>query len=220
MVKKALLVAIDKYVSPYTMYSNINDMEYLKSVLIARGFSVTTLVNNSATKAAILNGINALKSGVVFGDHVCFAFIGHGSQQPNSRENDGTAECLCTYDWQSGGVIWDYEIENVFRSLPCGYDLIFNTCFSGGIGENNLGVTWQACRENEYSTAAKTTDGTWRGLFITFFCMAMEHFPDYSRWRIYLQTQQSISKYLSTQHCEVRGAPHELWNEKPFGGIA
>lgn len=219
MVKKAFLAAIDNYASPYTMQSNINDLEYVKSILIGKGFSVTTLINNSATKSAILNGMNSLKNGVGQGDHVVFGFFGHGSQQPNSSEDDGTAECLCAYNWASGGLIWDYEVENVFRSLPCEYDLFFNTCFSDGVGENNMGVTWQACRENEYSTAAQTTEGVWRGLFPTFFCWVIEHFSEYSRWRVYLEIQARISKYINTQHCVVRGSPQQLWFEKPFGGI-
>lgn len=217
MVKKALIVAIDNYVSPYTMYSNVNDGEDLKNTLINKGYSVTTIYNSSATKSNVLNGIYNLIVNRIVGDHICFAFFGHGSKARYSGESDGTAECLCAYNWVSGGIIWDFEIEPIFRNVNCEYDLVFGSCFSGGIGEYDRGRIWQACGENE-SAWSGILNGKWHGIFPAYLCWMIRNRPYSNALNIYNEVYVNVLRTTSNQHCVLRGSNDSIM-KVPFGGI-
>lgn len=215
MVKRALIVAIDTYAVPYTMNSNITDANDLRDVLIQRGYTVTMLTNGNATKSIVLAHLNMFRR--ISADHFCFAFFGHGSRAPYSGENDSTAECLCCYNWQYGGLIWDYEIEPIFRQFPCEYDLIFGSCFSGGIGEYDLGAIWQACQENEYSyTAPLYPSGVWRGIFSIYLCWFLRNRPNSTRQQIYNELYNYVLAATPTQHCQLRGSYNY---KKPLGAV-
>lgn len=217
MVKKALIVGINNYVSPYTLYSSINDGEDLKNTLVAKGFSVVTVYNSNATKSNILNNIYSLVSNVTENDHICFAFFGHGSKANYSGESDGTAECLCAYNWSSGGIIWDFEIEPIFRDVKCGYDLVFGSCFSGGVGEYDKGAIWQACGENERAWSG-VLNGKWRGIFPAYLFWLFRNRLTFNRMQIYSEAYNNTVMVVPSQHCVLRGSNDTIL-KKPLGVV-
>ena len=74
-------------------------MEMLKNAKFKTG-NVKTLVNQQATKAAIVNAFKALASQSKRGDVVYVHFSGHGQQMKDMHndEKDGLDECWIPYD--------------------------------------------------------------------------------------------------------------------------
>lgn len=216
-MKRALIAAIDNYAPPYTSLSNLNDLYELKNALESKGFVVSTLMDGGATKLAILNELQNLINVSVSGDNLCFAFFGHGSHLSNPVESDGTSECLCCYDWQSGGLIWDYELENMVQGLVsgCECDFIFGSCYAGGMVEGTSCTVWGACRELENSHALKA-NGIWRGAFALFFCWFLVNYPQFSRYQTYYNTYYNVLNYVPNQHCTLRGTYYAIYDDKPF----
>ncbi|HNX67691.1 MAG TPA: caspase family protein [Bacteroidales bacterium] len=79
--KYALVIGISDYAG------TANDLEYCdddandwKAVLQADGYTVTALIDGSATKSAIESAINTLASQSVAGNTIAFCYSGHGSK--------------------------------------------------------------------------------------------------------------------------------------------
>ena len=79
--KYALVIGISDYAG------TANDLQYCdddandwKAVLQADGYTVTTLIDGVATKAAIESAINTLASESVAGNTIAFCYSGHGSK--------------------------------------------------------------------------------------------------------------------------------------------
>lgn len=205
-MRKALIAAVDAYQAPYTLNNSVNDANELKSILQSRGFSVVSLQNASATKTNILIQLRAMVQSAYAGDSICFFFAGHGGQMPSS-EPDGTSECLCAYDWQSGGLVWDREIDSIIATVRPGVncDLIYGCCFAGGISENpgTSIISWQACGELEYSYIMRMGNGSYRGLFSLFLCDLIRSYPTASRGDIYDTVAYWVQRY-APQHPVLR----------------
>ena len=205
-MRKALLVAVDAYRQPYTTNNNVNDMNELRAILQGRGFSVTALVDGAATKTNILNSLRQSVQSAYAGDSICFFFAGHGGQMPSS-EPDGTSECLCSYNWEAGGLVWDREIDSIMATVRPGVncDLIFGCCFSGGIVETPgpSVISWQACGELESSYVMRLGNGSYRGLFSLFLCDLARSYPTASRGDIYDTVAYWVQRY-APQHPVLR----------------
>ena len=132
MAKKAFIVAIDAYPSPYTLRSCLNDLADLQTTLQSKGFTVTSIKNSMAKKASILAGLSSLVAGAVSGDSIVFAFFGHGSYVAGP-EPDGRTECICPYDVFSGRLIRDDELAAILAGIRPGVacDVILGSCYSG-----------------------------------------------------------------------------------------
>ena len=206
-MRKALLVAVDAYRAPYTLYNGAPDMAELKGILEMSGFSVITLYNTQATKANIVSQLRTLISQAMPGESICFAYYGHGGQMPGN-EDDGYSECLCGYDWEAGGLVWDREIDAILAGIKPGVtcDMFYNCCFSGGIVENpgTSIISWQACRELEYATVFGFADGTWRGLTALIFGVAYWMGPLATRADIFDYISYWTTYYAPTQHPVLR----------------
>lgn len=105
--KYALIVAIGQYPidSGWENLSAENDVTLLQTTLQRQGFPpshIATLVNQAATKAAILNAIQQqLTAKVQAGDIAHFHFSGHGQQTQDDSpidEVDGLDEALVPYN--------------------------------------------------------------------------------------------------------------------------
>jgi len=146
--KKALLIGINYFGSPYQLKGCINDVKNIKKVLLTKfGFS------DSSDKMVILtddqkdplkiptrkNMINAMKWLVHDckpGDSLFFHFSGHGSQvkDTDGDEVDGYDETILPVDYKKNGQIVDDEMNAIMvRPLPEGVRLtaIFDSCHSG-----------------------------------------------------------------------------------------
>ena len=103
-VKRALLIGIGKYPTSETGWKQIHgdaDVKLLSSALKTQKFTdVTTLINNKATKSAIITEFKKLHKKCQAGDIVYIHFSGHG--QPvldvNGDETSGFDEAVVPYD--------------------------------------------------------------------------------------------------------------------------
>ena len=114
MAKKALCIGINNY--PGTgmdLQGCVNDATDWAGVLAERGFKVASLLDEQATKAAMLKAMGELIAKASKGDTLVITFSGHGTYQPDTDgdEVDGLDEALCPYDLQTNGeALTDDEI--------------------------------------------------------------------------------------------------------------
>lgn len=106
--KRALLIGIGTYPeeSGWKNLSALNDIDYLKSILPARGFpasNIYTVLNEKATKEGIEKAMSALISLAGPGDIIMLHFSGHGQQitDDSTDEADGFDEAWVPYDAQA-----------------------------------------------------------------------------------------------------------------------
>ncbi|HPH86428.1 MAG TPA: caspase family protein [Ferruginibacter sp.] len=122
----------------------VNDIQAVRAVLAARfsfaASNMQTLLDQQATRQAILDGMNNLLNSSQRNDVALIYFSGHGSQVKNSlsAEPDQLDETIVPADaWKSGVQdIRDKELARVFnRFLDKGVKLtvIFDCCHSGSI---------------------------------------------------------------------------------------
>lgn len=136
--KKALCIGINDYPGTGSDLAGcVNDANDWAHALGSRGFSVDTLLNRAATRAAIRNEIGSLVSSANSGDLVVIQFSGHGSFVPDldGDEPDGTDECLCPHDVRKNGYITDDEMFELFSLAARGVRVVMvsDSCHSGTI---------------------------------------------------------------------------------------
>ena len=139
MSKNALCIGINNYPGTHMDLSGcVNDANDWAAELAARGFAVTKLLDEQATKAAMLDGFKSVISSAVKDDVVVISFSGHGTYVPdtNGDEIDGLDEALCPYDIQTNGAaLIDDEIHAIFASRKPGVRLVLlaDSCHSGTV---------------------------------------------------------------------------------------
>jgi len=141
MAKSALCIGINNY--PGTdcdLRGCVNDANDWAATLAARGFTVKTLLDNQATKAALVAAFQSLIRAAKSGDTVAITFSGHGTLAPDTSgdEVDGYDEALCPYDIHQGNVLLDDEIHTLFAQRAAGVKLILisDSCHSGTVTRN------------------------------------------------------------------------------------
>lgn len=137
-MKLALCVGINDYPGSGSDLSGcVNDANDWSVALAARGFTVHTLLDSNATKAAILSDLRALIMKANYGDIVVFQFSGHGSWVPDESgdEPDARDEVLCPHDIMSGQWISDDELHEAFSDRARGARIVFlsDSCHSGTV---------------------------------------------------------------------------------------
>lgn len=120
--KVALIVAIGNYPEGgrWKNLSSGNDVKYIKGALIKNGFNekdIDTLLNQNATKDAIIKALDKLYERVEVGDIVYFQFSGHGQQieDDNGDEADGYDEALVPYNAKATYDPVTYQGQNHLR---------------------------------------------------------------------------------------------------------
>lgn len=126
-MRNAFIAAINAYPAPHERLSCLNDAVDLQATLQnTRGFtSFVTLLDDAATRSAILAQLQALVSGAVSGDSIMAAFLGHGTP--------GSGICPVDTDMITGeNVIWDHEIAEILADKPMGVklDVLLGCCYS------------------------------------------------------------------------------------------
>jgi hypothetical protein len=174
--RKALIVGINNYPDPDSRLNGcVNDAVDIYDTLLICGFPKTRrklLLDEKATKANILNGLDDLIEGSEKGDVLVFYYSGHGSQVPDmdAEEPDQLDEVLIPwdYDFDNGVYITDDELHAIFSKLPDGVrmDVILDCCFSGtatrslsrvGLGEKIESLT--SGRKQRYLTPPRNMLG-------------------------------------------------------------
>lgn len=136
MKKLALIIGIGSgYPDPYKIKCTPYDVTDLSNTLIAKGFSVTKLLDKYATRYNILANITSIISKAYSGDSISISFLGHGTHI-YGNEPDGFTECICPVDINvktGANVITDYTLSTLLTKLRPGVscDFVNGVCFSG-----------------------------------------------------------------------------------------
>lgn len=139
MAKKALCIGINNYPGTHMdLQGCVNDANDWAGVLAGRGFKVAKLLDDQATKAAMVQAMGDLIGKGAKGDTLVITFSGHGTYQPDEDgdEADGLDEALCPYDLQTqGAALTDDEIKALFAGRKAGVRivLISDSCHSGTV---------------------------------------------------------------------------------------
>ncbi|MBT9520183.1 MAG: caspase family protein [Dechloromonas sp.] len=137
--KTALCIGINNYPGTHMdLQGCVNDAQDWAGVLAARGYKTTLLLDDKATKAAMVDAMAKLIAGGGKGDSLIITFSGHGTYQPDEDgdEVDGLDEALCPYDLQtSGAALTDDEIKATFATRKGGARLLLisDSCHSGTV---------------------------------------------------------------------------------------
>lgn len=145
--RRALCIGINRYpTAPLT--GCLADVEAWTRVLGRLGFDdVVTLLNEHATRDAILAHLTQLVQTSRAGDVIVFQYSGHGTyvQDLDGDEADGDTpgqdEAICPVDFASGALVIDDDIGRVFDLLPVGVNLtcFMDCCHSGTISRFGVG---------------------------------------------------------------------------------
>jgi len=139
MAKNALCIGINNYPGTHMdLQGCVNDANDWALALGERGFKVAKLLDDQATKAAMVKAMNDLIGKASKGDSLVITFSGHGTYQPDEDgdEADGLDEALCPYDLQTNGAaLIDDEIKSIFGARKAGVRivLISDSCHSGTV---------------------------------------------------------------------------------------
>ncbi len=142
MSKKALCIGINNYPGTANDLSGcVNDAHDWAALLSKKGFTVNTLLDAAATKAAMVSAIDAMIEGAAKGDSLIITYSGHGTWVPDSSgdEPDGRDEALCPHDLTSKGALLDDEIHALFARRAAGVRivLISDSCHSGSVSRGS-----------------------------------------------------------------------------------
>lgn len=142
--RRALLVGINDYPDPAAKLDGcVNDVFKVSSVLQETGWraeDIRVILDERATRAAVLERLEWLLDGAADGQERLFYFSGHGAQLPEYNEAevvDSMDECLVTHDfaWTKDTCITDDQFCQFYSTLP--YQTRFYTfldcCHSGGM---------------------------------------------------------------------------------------
>ena len=126
--RKALCMGIDAYPAPNTLTGCVNDARDWADLLKSLGFGVTALLNQQATREAMLDGIRQLISGAQPGDVIVIQYAGHGTQvrDADGGKADGMDEAIVPIDYATGRFLIDDDIRQVMAAIPDGVSV---TCF-------------------------------------------------------------------------------------------
>jgi hypothetical protein len=119
---RALFIAIDHYPSGsgWSDIHAVNDYKLVLPMLKQSGYAeknITVLLNEKATKAAIVSELKKTARQSKSGDHIYIHFSCHGQQMvdDNGDEPDGLDEALIPYDARRRYSAGKYEGENHLR---------------------------------------------------------------------------------------------------------
>jgi hypothetical protein len=144
--KRALLIGINYFDTPFELKGCINDVDNMKSFLIElynfRAADMVILTDDQSDPKNVPNKENILKAmrwlvhDARPNDSFFFHFSGHGGQAPDldGDEDDGYDETIMPLDFQKNGQIIDDTMHEIMvKPLPPGVRLtaIFDSCHSG-----------------------------------------------------------------------------------------
>jgi hypothetical protein len=132
--RRALCVGIDSYPTA-PLGGCVRDAQAWAAALRSLQFDVTTLLDTQATRARVLDALSTLVAGARPGELIVFQYSGHGTQAEdiNGDESDRFDEALVPIDYESGALLLDDDLAEVYRQLPAGavLTLFMDCCHSG-----------------------------------------------------------------------------------------
>jgi hypothetical protein len=139
MRRKAVCIGINYPGTDHALAGCVNDATDWSSYLGTLGFTVSTLLDGAATKAAMVAAITDVVTSLRPGDVGAIQYSGHGTWVPDldGDEPDGKDEALCPADMGDDGhnLLIDDEIRVLFENRPQGSRVVFVTdcCNSGTV---------------------------------------------------------------------------------------
>jgi hypothetical protein len=138
MAKTALCVGINDYPGFVNDLSGcLNDANDWAETLERRGYGVRRLLDQAATKSAVVAALTRLVGEAAPGDSLVFTWSGHGSWLPDDDgdEADHRDETLCPHDVDRGRNLTDDELAEIFGRKPEEARLYFiaDSCHSGSV---------------------------------------------------------------------------------------
>ena len=215
--RKALLIGINYYGTPYKLSGCITDVDSLNNKF---GSSydmkiITDLTNQKPTRSVILSEFSALLESANSGDTVLFTFSGHGSYtiDLNREEMDGKDEMIISCDLQ--GVIDDDFKTVICQKLKTGATLIalFDSCHSGTILDlkysypsYTVGVSSSlntidtsgnvilisGCLDNQTSAEANIVEGKMSGAMTWSLLETLKQYPTGLTWNTLLTNMRKL----------------------------
>jgi hypothetical protein len=140
MARKALCVGINDYPGDGSDLNGcVNDAKAWAGLLVDHYDFATTdvkmLLDDAATKAAIMTALEALVTDAQRGDLLVFTNSSHGTYVADGDGDEAEYdEALCPYDTDERLIV-DDELRELFANLPAGVDLtvISDSCHSGTV---------------------------------------------------------------------------------------
>ncbi|WP_051427606.1 caspase family protein [Arthrobacter sp. H20] len=139
--RRALCIGINAYPAGKELYGCVADAQAWGKQLESVGFEVTTLLDETATRVNILQGIFDLVAHSTAGDVLVVQYAGHGTyvddldgdESEDGNEEKLFDEALCPVDFEGGNLIIDDDLGEIFDLLPEGVSLtgFFDSCHSG-----------------------------------------------------------------------------------------
>lgn len=170
--KKALLVGINYTGKNYQLEGCINDTNNIYEKLIESGFqpaNIKTLTDITETlpyKDNIIQQLTELLQGANIGDFIVFTFSGHGTQIPDSNndEADGKDEGFLALDdprdLREDDIVDNLIIDGHLKAIINSYMkpgvtllMLFDCCHSGTIGD--LKYNYMKYSENDKNTETR-----------------------------------------------------------------
>jgi hypothetical protein len=131
---RALCVGIDSYPTA-PLAGCVRDAQAWESVFKALRFDTTVLLDTEATRQRVLDALGVLVRSAQPGELIAFQYSGHGTQAEdlNGDESDRYDEALVPIDYQSGALLLDDDLADIYRRLPAGVvlTLFMDCCHSG-----------------------------------------------------------------------------------------
>lgn len=138
--RHALVIGIDRYPKirhAAQLAGCRNDAQLMASILEERfGFEVQTLLDDAATREAILTALQRLRRDAGPKDSIAIHFSGHGSRivDPSGRAMETLLPCDTGRDDEANLDITDQEVFSWIQGLETpNVTLIFDSCHAGGI---------------------------------------------------------------------------------------
>lgn len=139
MKRTAITIGINYAGTTHELDGCVNDANNWAALLRNHGFSVGTLLDGQAKRAAIMAAISSIVASTGAGDVAVITFSGHGTWLPdaNSDESDDRDEALVPADIGDDGrnLVLDDELHLFFSRIVPGAHVVFVTdcCHSGTI---------------------------------------------------------------------------------------
>lgn len=136
--RRALCVGINDYPTA-PLGGCVADARLWATTLVRLGFEPPSLLlDQEATRSAILDSLERLVGEGKPGDVLVFQFAGHGIQLPDLDGDeiaDSQDEAFCPVDFDSGAFLIDDDVARAFSRLPDGVNLtcFIDCCHSGTI---------------------------------------------------------------------------------------
>ena len=147
--RRALCVGINRYPTA-PLNGCVADAQAWADLFKRAGFEdPDLLLDEKATRAAIVERLSLLVTSSRSGDVIAFQYSGHGTQLPDVSSDEmggdtpGEDEAICPYNFANGEFLIDDDIGEIFNRLPNGVNLtcFMDCCHSGTISRFAVGTT-------------------------------------------------------------------------------